>query len=240
MKRKKGSNKMTKYLLGAALLALSAPAYAGTITYTTYSTPDSLGSNDVTTTATGASDTPYSYYTGPVVLTLTDNSMLPVYCADLNNYLAGSGTYTVGILNKNGEGQTISEFNSNRIGHIAALGFAALAAGGEANLDLAAAAQAAIWDISYDMDSAVSTVNGSTADDLAIQADITTFLTELFANTGYAIAYIPINGSVNQEMVGGLSSTIPEPSTWAMMLTGFALIGGFGWRRARTPRALSL
>jgi hypothetical protein len=34
-------------------------------------------------------------------------------------------------------------------------------------------------------------------------------------------------------------STIPEPSTWAMMLLGFAGLGYAGWRRARQVRAAS-
>jgi hypothetical protein len=31
--------------------------------------------------------------------------------------------------------------------------------------------------------------------------------------------------------------TVPEPSTWAMMLLGFARLGYAGYRRAREPRA---
>jgi hypothetical protein len=33
------------------------------------------------------------------------------------------------------------------------------------------------------------------------------------------------------------TGVIPEPSTWAMMGLGFALIGGVGWRRSRRPVA---
>ena len=33
---------------------------------------------------------------------------------------------------------------------------------------------------------------------------------------------------------------VPEPSTWAMMLIGFAGLGFVGYRRAREPRALVL
>jgi hypothetical protein len=32
-------------------------------------------------------------------------------------------------------------------------------------------------------------------------------------------------------------STVPEPSTWAMMLIGFAGLGYAGYRRASAPRA---
>ena len=34
-----------------------------------------------------------------------------------------------------------------------------------------------------------------------------------------------------------LESTVPEPSTWAMMLLGFAGVGFAGYRRARRSRA---
>jgi hypothetical protein len=34
-----------------------------------------------------------------------------------------------------------------------------------------------------------------------------------------------------------LSNSVPEPSTWAMMLVGFAGLGYAGYRRAREPRA---
>ena len=40
--------------------------------------------------------------------------------------------------------------------------------------------------------------------------------------------------------VTGLSSDVPEPSTWAMMLLGFAGLGYVGFRRSRQPVAISL
>ena len=39
---------------------------------------------------------------------------------------------------------------------------------------------------------------------------------------------------------GGVSAgTIPEPSTWAMIITGFALMGALGWRRRASRRSSS-
>src|SRR5580704_10899657 len=115
---------MNKLLITTAtLIALTAPAYAGPlITVTGTGTPDGQAFNDVTTTATGAADTPYSYYTGPVTFTLSSGGPLTVYCVDLNHFLQSSGTYMLTPLTLNGEGQTISEFDSNRIGHIAEIG----------------------------------------------------------------------------------------------------------------------
>jgi hypothetical protein len=183
----------------------------------------------VTTTATGASDTPYSFYTGPIVLNLTGGGTLTVYCADLNHFLEQPGSYTTGILNKNGEGQTISEFDSNRIWHIAALGNAA-----GTNSDEAVAAQAAIWDIAYDMDSATSVTANDT-----INADLVGLLGDVFSGPeSYATAYLPTDGT-NQMMVGGtpFAAGAPEPSTWAMGIIGFAVLGAMGWRKSRAAVA---
>ena len=38
-------------------------------------------------------------------------------------------------------------------------------------------------------------------------------------------------------VIGGVVEAVPEPSTWALMLLGFAGIGYAGYRRAREPRA---
>src|SRR5271165_983900 len=120
---------MDKLLIGAALaLGLASPAFAGNITVTGYGTPDGQGSGDITTTATGAPDTPYNYYTGPITFNLSDNSVITVYCTDLNHWLQ-TGVYQYAPLTTNGEGQTITEFDSKRIGWIAGIGARALAKG---------------------------------------------------------------------------------------------------------------
>jgi PEP-CTERM motif len=227
---------MKKYLLAGALAgAFALPAYAGNINYDSYSTPDNAAFNIATTTADGATDTPYSYYTGPVVFSLQGGGSLTVYCVDLNHFLAGSGMYTTGILNKNGEGQTITEFDSNRIGHIAAIGAAAFGINDTAHQDLAAAAQAAIWDIAYDGDQPATT-----SGDTIFNGDLATLLADHFANVGFATALLVPAGVDNQEMVTGFASGVPEPSTWAMMLLGFAGLGCAGFRRSRQPVAVSL
>ena len=220
--------KMRKYLLGAALCALATPALATTIDVVSYATPDGLAFNDVTTAYDG-----YSYYTGPVVFTLGDGSTLTVYCVDLNHYLQQSGTYAITDLTENGLGQTISEALSNEIGQIAMIGANALAAGGTANLEEAAAAQAAIWDLEY------STTSVST--DSVINTDLANLLGATYGNNGhYATALQPVgegwylNGNASQQMVLGVAA--PELSTWAMMGAGFGLMGLAGWRKRRAPR----
>ena len=213
---------MNKLLFATALAGVAfgvTNAGAKTITYDSYSTPDSEAFNSVTTTANNAPDTPYSYYTGPISFALHEGGTLLAYCVDLNDILRGSGTFYVGVLDHNGANQQISEFDSNRIGHIAALGFAALQFNDTQHLDLAAAAQAAIWDIAYGIDNA-----SSFSTTPFIEADLNNFLSDHFADTGFATAFIPNDGYANQMMVG-VTTSVPEPSSWALMLSGFGLMG---------------
>ena len=223
---------MKKLLLAsAALIGLSVgQAHALNLVVNGTSTPEGLGFNSVITNAAGA-DTPYSYYTGPIGFSVLNSNPIMVYCVDLNHTLH-TGTYTLGVLNKNGEGQTITEFDSNRIGHIANIGYQAFVHGNDV---LAVAAQAAIWDISYDGDG-----SSSTSANPFIQTQINTLLGDGFADTGYAKALIPFgegwyqNAGANQAMV--LASGVPELSSWLMAITGFALVGLVGAHRTRAAR----
>ena len=40
-------------------------------------------------------------------------------------------------------------------------------------------------------------------------------------------------------VAGGVTATVPEPSTWAMMLLGFAGLGFAGYRKSRKAAALA-
>jgi hypothetical protein len=53
----------------------------------------------------------------------------------------------------------------------------------------------------------------------------------LALNPGYSIV---VDSAVGNGLVGG---AVPEPSTWGMMLVGFAGIGFASYRRTRKPRA---
>jgi hypothetical protein len=56
-------------------------------------------------------------------------------------------------------------------------------------------------------------------------------------------AIIPGTGtlrSFTSDVSGDFSSTVPEPSTWAMMLLGFAGLGYVGFRKARARSAISI
>jgi PEP-CTERM motif len=58
-----------------------------------------------------------------------------------------------------------------------------------------------------------------------------------FGNTAFSsvgtFQTVVNNGQAGQLVV----SIVPEPSTWAMMVIGFAGLGFAGYRRAREPRA---
>ena len=46
--------------------------------------------------------------------------------------------------------------------------------------------------------------------------------------------------SFHSDVSGDFSSSVPEPSTWAMMLLGFAGLGYVGFRKARARSAISI
>jgi hypothetical protein len=206
----------------AAAGLMSGLASATNITVTNYGLPDPASFGSVTTLG-------YSYYTGPIVLTTSIGS-LTVYCADLDHTIYPGTTYiyAYGPLTQNGLGQALSQPLSNELGQIAGIGKTALAHGDN---DLAAAAQAAIWSLEYNTTPTFAAPLGT------IAADYGNLLTATYHNNGqWGEAIIPAgegwpaNAGATQQMVLG----VPEPSMWAMLLTGFAGLG-FAGRRRRTP-----
>jgi hypothetical protein len=231
-------NGTLKRLLATTALALglASPALATGFTIgqivniTGYSTPDAAGFNSITTTAGGAPDTPYSYYTGPITFNVQGGADITVYCVDLNHWLQ-TGQYKVVALDTNGEGQSLTESQSSLIGSLAEFG-AGVGLGNIVDQMYAAAAQARIWDVAYAADGATSTSTGA-------QDTIDLLVNGFgFADRGFALALQPYgvdwpnNLSASQEMVLGFGSPVPEPSTWALGLIGFAIVGAMGYKKS--------
>jgi hypothetical protein len=221
---------LKKLLLTTALaIGVAAPAAASVLTITGYSLPDS--------SAFGAGTIDgYNYYDGPVLLHVQGGPDILAFCVDLNHTLQGGVAYDYSTLTENGLGVVISGTLSNRIGQIAQAGFTALNAN---NGQLAAAAQLAIWSLEYNL----AVTNFSTTQ---IQTDFNTLINTAFLDTGelgktiVPVGNWPTDSSLSQQMLIGLEPTnltspVPEPSTWAMMILGFLGVGFVAYRRKSQP-----
>jgi PEP-CTERM motif len=212
---------MMRVLLLATALASLAPAavHAANVTVTGYDTPDPDAFNAGTING-------YNYYDGPIILHTSQGDII-AYCADLQHDLHAQD-YTFGLLTTRGDGTPISAALSSRLGHLASAGFAAFQTN---NDDLAAAVQLAIWSLEYNT-TATNFANSTIAADFSLAESWS------FQNTGYATELIPVgdwpaDASLSQGMVVGFAAGAPEPSTWAMMLMGFAGLGYAAFRHGR-------
>jgi hypothetical protein len=127
-----------------------------------------------------------------------------------------------GLVTVDGLGHPLLESTSNEMGQLADIGKYDYWKGNE---DGAIAAQAAIWGLEYKV--AVS------SSDPIIETDIVNFLKVQDNGRGWATGLIPANGTDWQAQITG----VPEPSTWAMLLLGFAGLAFAGYRRARKSHA---
>ena len=210
---------MKKFLITAALCALTAPAYA--LHVSGYSLPDAdayyAGQIDG-----------YNYYDGPVTLHIDGQPDVTAYCADLNHWLHGQD-YHYGPLAENGLGDPLGKGVEPLIARIAEDGFNALK-GGDGKM--AAAAQLAIWSLLYPGDPVTNFANQDIANDF----DFLTHLKPPKKGDGFFIEALipdgnwPADYGLSQQMIVGFSG-VPEPSTWAYGLMGFGLIGALGWKR---------
>jgi PEP-CTERM motif len=216
----------------AACLAVGIPmsAHAANITVVGYTTPDDPNAFYSVTTAG------YSYYTGPVGLNLSNGSTIFVYCVDLNHELH-AGDYSPGPLALNGLGVGIDQALSNTLGQIADIGINALLV--THDLNMATAAQAAIWDLEYGVTSTFADPSG------AIANDVHDLVTATYTNDGTtATAIIPFNQGwfnnqgASQEMIVGSSSSVtthqltdvPEPAS--LFVIGAGMLG-LTWARRK-------
>ena len=220
---------MRKFLLATALSVLALPAYAGTLTYDTY-TFTGLGSIHITSPndITGGAGPITLYEKGKVVVA-------DAWCLDVDNFLAGGatvGTLPFTLTNADsglpGVPTNLSATQLGVIGWLVDIG------DHTSDTTLQGAIQVAIWSEEYGSAFTYDPISGAFTTD--VSNDLSTALADY---TGHGLAplsltlLVPAVGASSQTLVFG--SAIPEPSTWVMMGAGFALMGAFGWRK-RTAR----
>jgi hypothetical protein len=176
----------------------------------------------ITTVGTGNGDLGNVSVAG---YTDTQGQTLVVFCDDLEHVVyVGGGQYlpyVTTLVKFDGLGNMLSEATSNIMGQLADLGKSDYLKGDE---DGAIAAQAAIWGVEYKVavSSADSTIENDIIRDLKIQDD----------GSGWARGIMPANGYDTQAQLTG---SVPELSTWAMMVFGFAGVGFMTYRRKPKP-----
>jgi hypothetical protein len=205
-------------LLGATTLGASAETFL----FTTVGT----GNPDYGNVSVPGYGNPW---TTPILFTDANGHAIVTFCDDLNHdvYVGGGQSlpYATTLVMFDGLGRPLSEATSNIMGQLADIGRFDYFHGNE---DGAIAAQAAIWGIEYNIavTSSDSTIENYILSDLNIHAN----------NTGWALGIVPIDGSQTQaQLLGG----VPEPSTWAMMLLGFAGIGFMAYRGKSKPALMA-
>ena len=222
---------LKRLLLTTALtLGLAAPAIANTITVTGFGEPDPAGVGGF---SIGTNN--YNNYAGPISLSNSTTSIL-VYCIDLYNVLQFPTTYTYATFNNTNVDNThlgAVTLDIARITAIADWGFDKFASGDNV---AAAAAQLAIWAVEF------GPPGNPLNPHLAAGTEMNDFNLALSATvTGYTDGrgislLIPNDAS---QVVITQTSAVPEPSTWAMMVLGFAGIGFMAYRRKSKPALMA-
>ncbi len=152
---------------------------------------------------------------------------IPAWCLDVYVYLLGSATYQIV------PASTTDLLNSTQIGEIGAL-----IANGDALLNkpndgyVSAAIQLAIWEVEYGITNfKYSGLNAG------VVSDATTFYNDVMTGIwkpNYNLSLlVPVGNTPNQT----LGFVTPLPSTWTLMLGGFAGLGLFAYRGAKNRSA---
>jgi hypothetical protein len=118
-------------------------------------------------------------------------------------------------------------------------GFFSGGEGGYAYAFSAAFPDGDVADAQGDIVFGIATVEGDVGSS-TVSFDVGDYRSELFDN-GLDLGPAPSDGLITLYGPGTfiLSGVVPEPSTWAMLLIGFAGLGYAGCRRARPKRAIA-
>ena len=239
-------------LLGCACGVLTAATAANANTFTASAT---AMYDNIVVTISGTTDSaqgstsfgPEAVYSTPIQLTTTGGSSFWVFCVDIfHNITIPSGPITYGTQTLNTDnnpainnvaalvhtGYALSANQSEQIQFLANLGVG-LAGTPVTNAETVAEIQAAIWEIEYK--GSIVATNG---DDFT--TNVNGFITTAqFATQGGGPLATEIHSlDLTQSFVGtdpSLTTGIPEPSTWAMMILGFCGVGFMAYRRKSRP-----
>ena len=215
----------------ATLLAATPSAYASNIDITNVQVPYGLY-GVVLTGGDLPGNSPYTVYrTGEIILT-TQYGDLATWCVDLFHDINLGGSYTYKTMPLTNDNSGTMPSNSNPlttqqiddISYLATIGTAEMNA--DPSNDLSTAIQAAIWQVEYHTVATYSDDTGFAADLAALDA----LLPYPTYSGGVEISNDSNTGLFNSQHLF-TTQTIPEPSTWAMMLLGFAGLGYAASRR---------
>jgi hypothetical protein len=236
-------------LASSAALFAASGARAGQIEITNVGV-QSYDTTDITGTINGAPIS-QSPITTLITLTTTTGSILPVFCVDiLHDIGIGSQSpplpYITSTVSTDSTGSQPGTGNTlpnppgpGEIQALANLGADDYEAG-VTNPDVYTAIAASIWYIEYNIGANSLSVTGDSVVGSAAPGSSPTGLIALDLAyavenaTDYSLGLYP--GTVGQGFAGsgqGFVLGVPEPSTWAMMLVGFAGLGFAGYRKAK-------
>ncbi len=224
-------------LIAAAIVAVAAvPAAA--VQPVTITSAGIYNPGNVTATVGGNTLNEYS-----VPLTFTGSSLAHAafdalgFCVDLphkiyvgvGSQLAQTLHYTVSPLTQDGYGNALSSTQVREITGLAALGFGIAKGGASDKSAQLAAVQQAIWTVEYP-----TSTFAATGPFAAAQAEYAAKFVALAPTLkGYARNIVSIDGVQGQ--ITNIAD-VPEPAAWAMMLSGFGVVGALARsRRATMP-----
>jgi PEP-CTERM motif len=227
---------MKKLLLAtvaAAGLALASPASADTFLATDYNV---IGGQSVV--VSGPVVNPINTQAGEIHLTGLGGTFMDVWCLDVFDTIQKPYDYTISTLNPGDVRPGVGPLSLAQIQQITSL----MILGNSSNTGPFADAviQLAIWNAEYGssfhtlgLDSGTqASVNTALADTvfggIDFRTDLTlTVLTDAPSDPSQAFGQVT------------LSAAVPEPSTWAMMLLGFAGIATVSYRRRKSSYRLA-